>query len=73
MAGCWRKLRRLVGSFVTLHIAKCHKCDQVKKNYLDGTCGSYVGEERCAQVLSGKVKKSNHLEDIRVDVRMILK
>ena len=48
--------------------------DQIKKNEADGACGTYGGEERCIQDFGGgDLQKEDHLEDLVVDERIILK
>jgi len=40
---------------------------------MDGACSTYWGEERCMQVLVGKLRERDHLGDPGVDGRIILR
>jgi hypothetical protein len=37
------------------------------------SCGTYGGEEKCAQVLVGKFRGREHLENVSIDGKIILK
>jgi hypothetical protein len=45
----------------------------MKENETGGTRETYGGTENCRQSFGGKPHKMNHLEDIAVDRRIILK
>jgi len=40
---------------------------------MGGTCGTHGGEERCLQGVGGKIWRRDHLEDLDVARRIILK
>jgi hypothetical protein len=48
---------------------KYHSGDQIKKNDMGRACGTYEGQEKCG----GDLMKRDHLEDLGVDERIILK
>ena len=46
----------------------------VRRNEIGGACGTYGGNERCIQGFGGRnLKERDHLEDLSVDMRVILK
>jgi len=48
--------------------------DQTKKNAVSGACSTYGGQERCIQGFGGgDLMEKDHLEDLAVDGRIILK
>jgi hypothetical protein len=48
--------------------------DQVRKNKMGGACSKDVGEDRCVQGFGGgNLRERDHLEDTRVDGRIILR
>jgi hypothetical protein len=48
--------------------------DAVKDDEMGGTCGTCGGEEKCLQRFGReKVKERDHLKEIDVDERMLLK
>jgi hypothetical protein len=46
---------------------------QVKKDDMDGACSTCVREERCMLGSGGVLRTSDHLEDLGVDGRILLK
>jgi hypothetical protein len=45
----------------------------MKNHETGGARGTYGGAEKCRQTFGGKLQEKNHLEDIAVDRRIILK
>jgi len=45
----------------------------MKKNEICWACGTYGGEEAASNIVAGKLKEGNHLENLIVDERVILK
>jgi hypothetical protein len=45
----------------------------MNKNEMDSACGMYGGAERCMQGLVGKHEGRDHLEDLGINGRIILK
>jgi len=45
----------------------------MKENETGGARGTYGGAEKCRQSFGGKPQEKNHLEEIVVDRRIILK
>jgi hypothetical protein len=59
---------------VTLLLTKYYSGDIVKKNKMGGTCSMYGGQERWVQGFGGgKVRGRDHLEDLGVDRKIVLK
>jgi hypothetical protein len=49
-----------------------HFGDQIKENEMGGAHGRYGGEGKHVQILEGKMKERDHLEDLGTDRRIIL-
>jgi hypothetical protein len=47
--------------------------DHIKKNEMDGTSGMYGGKKGAYRVLVGSLMEGDHLEDLDIDGKMILK
>jgi hypothetical protein len=43
----------------------------MKKNAVNRACGPYRGDERCMRGFNGKTSEKDHLQDPRVDERII--
>ena len=84
--GCWgsywdiREKRELrIGedsirrSYITCTPRQILFIDHIKKNARDGEFNTYRGEGSCIQGCGGEHRDGDHLEDIRVNVRIILK
>ena len=54
-------------------LTKCYSGDKIKNNEMGGAYGTYGRHEWCILGLVGNLKELNHLDDVRVDGRMILK
>jgi hypothetical protein len=53
---------------------KFYSGDQIKKNEMGRACGTYGRQERCIQGFWwGDLRKRDHLEDLGVNRRIILK
>jgi hypothetical protein len=46
---------------------------QIKENEVGWACGTYGREEKCMQVLVGKFRGSEHLENLSIGGKIILK
>jgi len=68
----WRRLHK-----GDLHgvLTKYYSGDQIKKNAMGKACGTYGRLVRCTQgfLVGGDLRESDHLEDLSVDGRIILK
>jgi hypothetical protein len=47
--------------------------DQIKKNEMDGACGTYGRQVKCIQDVGGDTWQKDDMEDLGVDGRTILK
>jgi hypothetical protein len=58
--------------YKTLH--KAWDFDQIKKNEMGGLCGTYGRQETCMQGFGGgDLMERDHLEDVGIDWKIILK
>jgi hypothetical protein len=55
-------------------LTKNYSGDEIEKNEMDGACSTYWRQERCRQGFGGGgLREEDHLEDLGVDARKILK
>jgi hypothetical protein len=57
----------------SLLLTKCFSGDKIKKNGMGGTCSIYGGERGVYRILVGKPEEKDHLEDVGVDRKIMLR
>jgi hypothetical protein len=60
-------------SLMMVLLIKYYSGDQIEKIQMGAACGTYGGEKRRIYVLKGNLKDRDHMQDLVVDGRIILK
>ena len=72
--GIWQFFCRLLGALWSVPLAKYYSGDQIKKNEMSGSCDTYMGGGEVRTWFWWiNLRGSDHLEDLGVDGRIILK
>jgi len=56
--------------FMNLTPTKCYYCDQMKRNEMGGTCGTYGGRRRAYRFWWGSLREREYFEDLGIEGKM---